>query len=83
LSEHGRPPSDAAELGAGEKALYPDGGYYVLEPEGRIRIRFTVKRELKNRSIVLMPKFDEGDVNWACAADSGILQRYLPASCRE
>ena len=38
------------------KQDYPDGGYYELEEDGVIRIRFTVKPELKKGSIILSPR---------------------------
>lgn len=81
-AEHGRLPSTAQELGTVEKNYYPEGGYYHLDTNGRIRIRFTVKSELKRGSIVLTPSFSYDKVTWACAAEGELHRRYLPSSCR-
>ena len=80
--EYGRPPTNAGELGMGRSVFYPEGGYYHLERDGWIRIRFTVKPELKHGSIVLTPSFNDDGVTWACAAEGDLEQRYLPSSCR-
>ena len=79
---HGRLPSTAQELGTGGRYYYPEGGYYHLDTNGRVRIRFTVKPELKDGSIVLTPRFSYGEVTWACAAEGELHRRYLPSSCR-
>ena len=80
---HDRLPANATELGAGSRTSYPDGGYYELEEDGVIRIRFTVKPELKKGSIVLSPTLVDDSISWECRSEGDIPQEYLRASCRE
>jgi len=80
--EHSRWPSREAELGSATKAPYPDGGYYELEDGGVIRIRFTVKPELKKGSIVLAPKLENDKIVWQCRSEGDIAQHYLGSWCR-
>ena len=77
-----RLPANAAELGIGSRTIYPDGGYYELEQDGVIRIRFTVKPELKNGQIILSPSFTDDGMKWGCHLEGDIVPRYLPAACR-
>jgi len=82
-AEHGRLPTNAADLSVGTRTNYPDGGYYELEEDGVIRIRFTVNPELKKGSIVLSPKLEEYLIIWECRSEGDIARKYLPSSCRE
>ncbi|MFT4561152.1 MAG: hypothetical protein ACI9BW_000892 [Gammaproteobacteria bacterium] len=82
VSEHRRLPRNAQELGTNPKAPYPDGGYFELEQNGIIRIRFTVKRELKNGSIIYTPRVNDESVQWDCVTDGDIVQKYVPRDCR-
>ena len=70
------------ESGVGTKVHYPDGGYYELEDQGVIRIRFTVIPELLQGSIVLTPVVRKAEVVWRCRADGGFPSEFLPAECR-
>ncbi len=76
-------PTDENELAVPARGDYPDGGYYELEEDGVIRIRFTVKPQLMKGSIVLSPKIDDGIVTWECHVDGDISGGHLPAACRE
>ena len=83
-TEHRALPADARALGAvGHRTDYPDGGYYLLESNGRVRIRFTVKPELVNGAVVLTPKIKNDKLQWVCTSEGEFEQRYLPRSCRE
>ena len=64
------------------QAPYPDGGYYELEDGGVIRIRFTVKPELKKGSIVLAPKLENDKIVWQCRSEGDIAPHYLGSLCR-
>ncbi len=75
-------PTKESELGPATRADYPDGGYYELEDDGVIRIRFTVKPELMKGSIVVRPTVEEDGVTWECHADADISRGHLPAACR-
>lgn len=76
-------PMPAKELlGFNTKVNYPDGGYYQLEENGVIRIRFEVKRELKNISILLSPILKEDKITWQCRTEGDINSGRLPATCR-
>ena len=81
--EHTRWPSNESELGVATKAHYPDGGYYELEDDGVIRIRFTVKPELKKGSIILFPGVGNEKFVWQCRSEGGFEQQYLGPWCRE
>ncbi len=76
-------PTNENELKFPMRGDYPDGGYYELEDDGVIRIRFTVKPQLMKGSIVLSPKIDDGSVTWECHVDGDISGGHLPAACRE
>jgi len=80
--EHNRWPSRGTRLGTATKAPYPDGGYYELEDGGVIRIRFTVKPELKKGSIVLTPKLEDDKIVWQCRSEGDIARHYLGSWCR-
>jgi hypothetical protein len=80
---HTRWPTKEGELGVATRVNYPDGGYYELEDDGVIRIRFTVKPALKKGSIVVSPTVEEDRITWECHADGDIAKRYLVAGCRE
>jgi uncharacterized RDD family membrane protein YckC len=71
-----------AMLGTPTKLDFPDGGYFILEDEGVIRIRFTVIRELKRISLVVTPHWDGNTLNWNCRAEGEIAGGALPAHCR-
>ena len=81
--EHRRWPSDESNLGAANRKDYPDGGYYKLEQDGVIRIRFTVKPELLKGSIVLVPTLESDSFTWQCRAEGDFAQQYLSPWCRE
>ncbi len=69
-------------LGLPTKSDYPDGGYFVLEDEGVIRIRFTVIPKLKRISLVVSPSWDGESLTWNCRAEGEIASGVLPAHCR-
>ena len=71
------------ELGAETRADYPDGGYYQLEENGVIRIRFTVIPKLKKISIIVSPNWDGDELVWKCRVDGDISHGILPAHCRD
>ena len=71
------------ELGAETRAAYPDGGYYQLEENGVIRIRFTVIPKLKKISVIIGPNWNGEEFVWACRVEGEISQGMLPARCRE
>ncbi len=76
-------PTTETELGVSAKEHYPDGGYYELESDGVIRIRFTVRPELVGGSIVLRPSMNDEDFEWQCSTNGFIEPVYLPAMCRD
>lgn len=76
-------PAKDAALGVSTRGEYPDGGYYELEEDGVIRIRFEVRPELKNGSIVLSPELQDGNMTWACRAEGHIAQIYWMPACRD
>ncbi len=78
-----RLPANATELGTGTRTDYPDGGYYELEDDGVIRIRFTSKPKLMKGSIVVSPTVEEDRIIWECHADGDFAKKYLIARCRE
>jgi uncharacterized RDD family membrane protein YckC len=75
-------PGQHEELGVSRSGRYPDGGYYELENDGVIRIRFEVRPELRNGSIILTPVPSDDRTNWRCHVEGDIEPRYLPALCR-
>ena len=75
-------PTGDGELGVATRGDYPDGGYYELEDNGVIRIRFTVKPDLMKGSIVLSPTVEDDGITWKCHADGYISLGHLPAACR-
>lgn len=75
-------PARDEELGVIPTGRYPAGGYYELEDRGVIRIRFEVRPELKNGSIVLTPVPSDERINWQCNVSGDIRPRFLPAMCR-
>jgi len=81
--ENSHLPANATELGTGSRTDYPDGGYYELEEDGVIRIRFTVKPELKKGSIVLSPRFVDEQITWDCRSEGDFATEYLRSSCRK
>ena len=76
-------PTKESELGIATRVNYPDGGYYELEDDGVIRIRFTVKPALKKGSIIVSPTVEEDRITWECHADGDFAKKYLIAECRE
>ncbi|MFT5448952.1 MAG: putative RDD family membrane protein YckC [Gammaproteobacteria bacterium] len=80
--EHGKFPADALELGVAQRTGYPDGGYYELQVNGTLRIRFTVKPELKNGSLLLTPSVNSDKFVWRCSVEGTFDVDYLPSSCR-
>ena len=52
------------------------------EDGGVIRIRFTVKPELKKGSIVLTPKLENDKIVWQCRSEGDIARHYLGSWCR-
>jgi len=72
-----------SDLGVATKADYPDGGYYELEDDGVIRIRFTVIPKLKKISLVLVPTWKEDEFDWECRVEGEISPPILPAVCRD
>lgn len=76
-------PTKESELGIATRVNYPDGGYYELEDDGVIRIRFTVKPALKKGSIIVSPTVEEDRITWECHADGDFTKKYLIAECRE
>jgi len=70
------------ELGHPTRAAYPDGGFYELEEDGVIRIRFTVIPKLKKISITLTPENVDERYEWRCRSAGDIPQALLPSACR-
>jgi hypothetical protein len=81
--ENSRWPANEMELGAATREDFPDGGYYELEDNGAIRIRFTVKPALVKGSIIVSPHLEDGRIVWECHSQGGFQQNHLPATCRE
>lgn len=80
--EHDRLPVDAAELGTGSRTAYPDGGYYELDGQGAIVIRFTVIEALKPVVVRLEPELADGRLGWRCSAEGHRRRAHLPGHCR-
>lgn len=71
----------AVELGVPAWNPYPDGGGYQLQPNGQIRVVFSVLPELKGHGISLVPKATaEGKLTWECDSDIE-LRRYWANYC--
>lgn len=75
--------TSAKELDHPTRDDYPDGGYYELEKDGVIRIRFTVIPKLKKVSITMTPTKTEEGFDWECRAEGDIVQAILPSVCRD
>jgi hypothetical protein len=70
-------------LGTPTRLDYPDGGYFILEDEGTIRIRFTEIPRLKRISLVVTPVWNDKSLSWNCHAEGEISSGVLPAHCRD
>ncbi len=70
------------ELGTPLQKNFPDGGYYALEDNAVIRIRFTVIPRLKPISLLITPRWEGEDLLWQCRAEGEISGGVLPAHCR-
>ena len=70
-------------LGTPTRLDYPDGGYFVLEDQGVIRIRFTKIPKLMRISLVIEPEWDADELTWNCRAEGDIAGGILPAHCRD
>lgn len=81
--EHHAWPLPESVLGVPTRADYPDGGYYELEDDGVIRIKFTVLPDLMAGSIVRKPSAQSDGVIWTCRIEGDIPLAKLPASCRD
>ena len=71
-----------AVLGTPTRLDFPDGGYFMLEDEGIIRIRFTVIPRLKRISLVVTPVWSGPSLTWNCRVEGEISSGVLPAHCR-
>ena len=71
------------ELGHPTRGDYPDGGFYELEEDGVIRIRFTVIPKLKKISITVTPENTDEGFDWKCRVEGDISRAILPAACRD
>jgi len=80
---YNRWPTINSDMGATVRAEYPDGGYFELEENGAIHIRFTVKPQLTKGSIVLSPSALKEGIEWKCHMVGNIERGHLPAHCRE
>jgi uncharacterized RDD family membrane protein YckC len=74
--------TSATELGYPTRGDYPDGGFYELEEDGVIRIRFTVIQKLKKISITVTPEDTDEGLDWKCRMEGDISQAILPSVCR-
>lgn len=72
-----------SELGTAVRNEYPDGGYFELEDNGVIRIRFTVIPKLKKIQLVVVPVWTDDELEWQCRTEGDISQAILPSWCRE
>ncbi len=81
--DYGLWPDKDEEIYVERRGEYPEGGYYELEDDGVIRIRFEVRPELTDGSIVLRPGLSNDEIEWQCRAEGNIHQKYLPAHCRD
>jgi uncharacterized RDD family membrane protein YckC len=76
-------PEAESDVGMPLRQNYPAGGYYQLEDNGIIRIQFEVRPELKDGSILFVPRFEDGEVRRDCRTEGDIERRYVPSSCRD
>ena len=81
-AEHGEWPTAGADLGVPTFERYPDGGFFELEDDGIIRIRFEVMRQLRSGSLVFRPEARDQEVVWNCSIDGYIAHKHLPRICR-
>ncbi len=81
--ENDRLPTDATELGMGDRIDYPEGGYYELATNGAIRVRFTVRPELTNGSLLFVPETTDDGLEWKCSREGELHAKYMPAFCRD
>ena len=81
--ENDRLPTDATELGTGSRTDYPEGGYYELTTNGAIRVRFTVRPELTNGSLLFVPEMTDDGLAWKCVREGELHPKYMPAFCRD
>ena len=81
--EFKRFPTGVAELGTGQRSHYPEGGYYELETDGVIRVRFTVFDDLKNGSLTLSPQESNEGIEWRCDREGELHAKFMPAFCRD
>jgi len=61
---------------------YRDGGYFELEENGVIRIRFTVIPKLKKIQLLVIPTWNDDELTWQCHTKGDISQGVLPSVCR-
>lgn len=73
----------AEVLGTPTQLDYPDGGYFALEDEGVVRIRFTKIPKLMRISLIIEPEWDGDTLTWNCRAEGDIASGVLPARCRD
>ena len=81
--ENDRLPTDTTELGTGDRTDYPEGGYYELTTNGAIRVRFTVRPELTNGSLLFVPEMTDDGLEWKCVREGELHSKYMPAFCRD
>ncbi len=70
------------ELGVPTRVDFPDGGYYLLEDDAVIGIRFTVIPKLKRISLLVSPRWEGEVLFWECSVEGEISGGTLPAHCR-
>lgn len=75
-------PNNETELGMPLRHAYPDGGFFMLEDNGVIRIQFEVKPELKHGSLLLAPQVINDGIEWRCRIDGAIEERFVLNLCR-
>ena len=76
------PSLNEQQLDVATKVNYPAGGNYQLEEDGKIRIKFSIKAELKEGSILLSPELNGDQFIWNCRVEGNILDEHLPNACR-
>lgn len=76
-------PATGEELGLPLRHNYPAGGYFRLEEDGVIRIQFELLPELKDGSLLLEPRVEDGEVIYKCRAVGDMEWRYVPSYCRD
>ena len=82
-AQHSYLPGPGQQLGIPNTARYPAGGYYELEPDGVIRIRFEVIPELRDGSLLMRPVTGDNGTTWQCSIEGHIQRSFLPAACRK